>query len=402
MNTFLYSWGSNGECQLGLGGESNIVEDPSQAIGYPRRLHQRITSLQAGANHTLIRSEHGTVFAAGDNTDRQLGYRPGRTHTTVEDRLPYFHRRYRNIDFVAATATSTAYIVNPGNKHNRTRQAMIITEGTGKFGELCRGKEETTAHMDAAYTDTIWDSEQFDVTTVANYLPGKVEDFAAGLHHYVAVMRNGDVYGWGKSQNGQLGEMLDQSTRKDTKSYNYPTKLDVPFRAVRAVCGKDFTYVIGDPKEGVHIVFAKETSKVRKDMPLQGHVKDWKDIGATWQDLFVLDKQGAILSWGPARNWQSVPDNLPPIKKMAVGSAHVLALTRDGRLLAWGWATHGNCGPTRNMNKAGFISNTWHDFQLQGAVVDIGAGFATSFALIEEDRDVADEVGEVEESTDTS
>jgi protein ATS1 len=133
MDVKIYALGSNGNGQLGIGTEADKVPKPSLVKGYPTATESSV-SIRCGQNHTLIRSEYGTIYAAGLNTDRQLGYRPALngigTLPSVfpPDKLLSFDKRYEDIDFVAATATTTAYIVNPGNDHNPTGQAMIITE----------------------------------------------------------------------------------------------------------------------------------------------------------------------------------------------------------------------------------------------------------------------------------
>ena len=66
---------------------------------------------------------------------------------------------------------------------------------------------------------------------------------------------------------------------------------------------------------------------------------------------------------------------------MAVGSEHALALTKDGRVLAWGWGEHGNCG--LGTDEDGDVKHGWNEISItesdKSSVVGLGAGCATSW-----------------------
>lgn len=69
-------------------------------------------------------------------------------------------------------------------------------------------------------------------------------------------------------------------------------------------------------------------------------------------------------------------------EQIAVGSEHTLALTSPGRVLAWGWGEHGNCGPRVDEN--GNVSGEGRDIipsliDASTPIVGIAAGCATSF-----------------------
>src|SRR5207253_1495399 len=123
-----------------------------------------------------------------------------------------------------------------------------------------------------------------------------------------------------------------------------PRKItDVTFQAVRAVCGRNFTYVVGAPGSGMHMMLTNSNQhQIMSSMP--SLCPDWQDIGATWGAVFILQKDGSLTAWGQQNRWALVPHGLPDLAQIAIGTDHVLALTTNGHLLSWGWMKHGNCG----------------------------------------------------------
>ena len=98
---------------------------------------------------------------------------------------------------------------------------------------------------------------------------------------------------------------------------------------------------------------------------------------------------GTILSWGSNNfgeagvgsqlNYLTQPQqisNLPPVQALAAGSNYVLALTRDGRVFAWGGNAYGQLGLSDN-------DNHFQPAEVTGLsnVTGIAAGFYVSMAL---------------------
>jgi protein ATS1 len=353
MTRRLYVFGSNGEGQLGIPAADivntpTIVSDPPPLEGFPK--------FCGGDNHTLVLTSEGEVFGVGDNRKAQLVPGPG-----MVSRFDTFTKIGGGFRFAAATCESSAFIIG----HDTLEQSMVHTRGTGQWGEL--GFDNGNTDQAAA------DAEQPPILIA---LPGKVVDFAAGVWHYVAVLEDGSVYGWGKARLGQLGENLSGKV-------TMPTRITgLSFKPTKVVCGKDFTYLVGDPLTGEHTILGKDKFNVISDMPKE--VNGYKDIGATWHAIFVLFEDGKLIAWGRNTMWELVPSGLPPIDIIAVGSEHVLAVTKGGKLISWGWAKHGNCGDLLDMQEKvenDMVSGFWNDVVVPGKVEAIGAGFCTSFIV---------------------
>jgi protein ATS1 len=354
MLRHLCVFGSNGEGQLGIPA-AEIVDTPTLVPNDDLPL-LRLRSITGGDNHTLVTTDEGTVYGVGDNRKAQLV--PDSEQTAHVDA---FTKLNSGVAFVAATCESSAYIT-----FESSIQTKVHIQGSGQWGELGHGDDATNL------TD-------LDGNPPSPFIliPGTVVDFAAGVWHYVAVSEDGSVYGWGKARLGQLGEKLSGKV-------STPTKIEgINFKATRVICGKDFTYLVGDPSTGEHIVLGKDKFNIVSAMPQD--IKGWKDIGATWHAIFVLFDDGKLIAWGRSAMWELIPPGLPLIDKIAVGSEHVLAITREGKLISWGWGKHGNCGNLTALGekvKNDMVSGFWNEIELPGEVDFIGAGFCTSFAVI--------------------
>ncbi|KAF1836925.1 RCC1/BLIP-II [Decorospora gaudefroyi] len=348
----LYVFGSNGEGQLGIPA-AEIVNTPTHVVspaprdpsGYTLPL-DALEAIRAGDNHTLILTKGGVCYGAGNNHKKQLDPQ------TYASRLDRFKLVVGGVTFAAATCESSAFVFPKENG----QQSWVKALGSGQWGEA-------GSAIDTPFT---------------NPLPGVVVDFAAGVWHYVAIMLDGSVYGWGKARLGQLGDKLSLSGK-----ITLPTKIeDIPFRPKKVVCGKDFTYLVGDPSTGEHIVLGKDKWNIISDMP--DHVKGWKDMGATWHGIFILFHDGTLVAWGKENMWQLIPPHLPLIEKIAVGSDHILAVTKQRKLISWGWGKHGNCGDLSNIEhemRNDMVSGFWNEIGIPGEIEFIGAGFCTSFVV---------------------
>jgi protein ATS1 len=205
------------------------------------------------------------------------------------------------------------------------------------------------------------------------------------MAHTVVVLSNGDAYGWGDGRKGQLGE--------PAAIVWSPRKIEgIAFAVKKVACGREFTYLVGDPEGGHHIVLGLNKWNIKTSMPES--VGGWKDIGASWGSIYVLYGNGHLLSWGRNDHGQLAPADLPELQNIAIGSEHALGLTLDGKLVAWGWGEHGNCGP--ELDDDGDVKGRWNEIPLHGAgtlssASGIGAGCASSWVFVDDITKAADE-----------
>lgn len=357
----VYAIGSNGSGQLGIGHKED-VSVPKPVI-FDIHSPTSITQFQAGGNHSLILSE-GTLYSSGDVASGARGI----THPSASENahfLPVYMASQDNanakpiIAFCAATWESSVFVQND----TEGKGSQVYSFGIGNRGELGQGE----LLFRTAKPQRIKDFPP----------PGlEVIDLSASVSHTVAVLNNGQVYGWGNGRKGQLGV-------PEGIVYT-PRKLEgLDFEVVKAVCGREFTYLVGDPKVGRHAVLGSDKWTVKSSAP--SAIPGWKEIGAAWGSILVLLQDGKIISWGRNDHGQLAPPPLPLISQIAVGSEHALALTTAGDVLAWGWGEHGNCGPgTENGDVKGkwnVIASSKH-LPAENSIYKISAGCATSWIFV--------------------
>ncbi|KAI8666522.1 hypothetical protein NCS57_00877300 [Fusarium keratoplasticum] len=356
----VFALGSNGSGQLGIGHKED-VSVPKQVLFHPEPPASPITKVAAGGNHTLLLSKSGELYWSGDSTPGACGL------TSVPD-VPVFQQiRLSNeggpqvgeIDLIAATWEASIIVAKDSDGKN----TKVFTFGAGMKGEL--GLGELIVRTPSA-------------TQIKEFPPSGTEvvDLAACMGHVVVVLSNGDAYGWGngrKAQAGSPGQVL-----------HAPRKIeDVGFKVARAVCGREFTCLFGEPQSGNIKVLGSDKWGIQSNAPQS--CPEWKDVGASWGNIYVLTKDGSLQSWGRDDHGQLPPPNLPELSKVAIGSEHVVALSTKGDVLSWGWGEHGNCGPQVEDND---VKGRWNviassKFIPSGSKIGaVGAGCATSWVFI--------------------
>ena len=335
----LYALGSNGAGQLGIGHLGDVAA-PTPHL-QPSKLNNKTSPsrIVAGGNHTLIRYSSGHISITGRT------FSPERT---LESSI--LHN-----DAKLCSATWDTSIIS-------TKDEMVLACGKGDRGELGLGPD---VH------------EIEDLSPVKGLPTGKstglsIVDLASGVYHTVIVLSNGEVWGWGNGRKGQLGEPsgIIWEPRK---------VIGLDFEVKRAVCGREFTYLVGDPSEGRHALLGPDKWNIKSTAP--SCVPGWKTIGASWGSIHILFVSGDLVSWGRNDHGQLAPAGSPRIREIAIGSEHAVALTTDGEAISWGWGEHGNCGI--EVDGDGDVKHRYNTLSLpsseNSSIVGVGAGCATSW-----------------------
>lgn len=364
----VYALGSNGSGQLGIGHDQD-VSIPRQVIFSPAGSEPTspIVQVAAGGNHTLLLTQEGQLLCAGDSSTGACGPAIStgeqQQHVAHPVSLPTAAVDQKTpVPVRLIAATWEASVIVQADEHGKNR--IVSAFGVGIKGELGQG--------------------QFIVRTPAasrikDFPPEEAEivDLAACMGHVVAVLSNGEVYGWGNGRKGQLGTAVDGVADE-------PRRVEgVGFKVSRAVCGREFTCLLGAPESGELLVLGADKAGVRSAAPASA--LGWKDIGASWGGVYVLKQDGSLVSWGKDDHGQLAPPRLPKLSQISIGSEHAVVLTEDGDVLSWGWGEHGNCGPKTENND---VKGRWNTIASKkyipsgSEVVGVGAGCATSWISI--------------------
>lgn len=361
--------GSNSSGQLGLS-HLNDVSHPTPV----HLLHQSFEddypiSIVAGGNHTLILYKSGAIFAAGSNAYCCCGFRADVERSETFERVIFDDGKGTLIDrfkFVAATWEASFFV---------TRDDVLYVAGRGMKGELGLGE---------GLSETV-----IAPKAMARFSPEgtSIEKIASCMGHVVVLLSSGELWGWGTSRKGQLGPSLEAAAvvPEPVRMRDY-SNLEV----MDVACGRDFTVLGAKVNHGLEIVLAGKSKWLSDWKP--GVLSDTStSLTACWSSVYLLTSESKVLGFGRGDRGQLPPADLPPLAQVASGSEHCLGLTRDGRVLAWGWGEHGNCG--LEVNEHGITTDSFSrmvlDLEPGWSVSMVGAGCATSFIVIRKPPDLA-------------
>ncbi|CAF9919081.1 MAG: hypothetical protein HETSPECPRED_003940 [Heterodermia speciosa] len=365
MLMMLFAFGSNGKGQLGIGNTKD--QDTPQRCIFQFGNDESpgaLIKICSGGNHTLALFDSGRLFSAGSNDVGQAG--PKTVLLNQSDPVDqsinftevFLEAKLQKIKTCSATWEASTVV---------TEDDEIYTFGNGPNGELGTGEDNSLQPQ-----------------KLIGFPPrnSSIVDIASSVRHVIVVLSDGQVYGWGNGRKGQLGQSKQGIIRT-------PQLIEgLGFHAKQATCGREFSYIVGDPSSPDHKYLGTDKWNLQSGIPPKASSPSLcrKSLGSSWCGISILDTSGEILSWGRNDHGQTAPKNLPNIMHVAVGSEHTLALTESGQVLAWGWGEHGNCGPVlhQNDNLGKSWHESWNEIPLQPMSRDekvqgIGAGCATSF-----------------------
>ncbi|SPQ22585.1 44071e88-e164-448e-9f3c-0546426d4262 [Thermothielavioides terrestris] len=296
----LQALGSNGSGQLGLGHQDDV--STPQPVTLPSSLTTagiKPTQIAAGGNHTLLLLSSGTLLSAGDTASGACGrlLPPSSSPTTVspsfhpvdlpsplfltdgdgggggDTKITHIAATWEASVLVVTTTTSSTTGSNTSSTTSNTtttsinpptKTSKVYTFGTGSKGEL--GLGPGTPHTSTP-------------TAIPNFPPAgtHVVDLAACMGHAVAVLSNGEAWGWGSGRKGQLGTLPAPAGATGGVVWA-PRRIEgVGFAVARAVCGREFTCLFGGRETGEMVVLGSDKWGVRTRAPAAGVLAGWRE-----------------------------------------------------------------------------------------------------------------------------
>ncbi|XP_057419618.1 ultraviolet-B receptor UVR8 isoform X2 [Lotus japonicus] len=204
------------------------------------------------------------------------------------------------------------------------------------------------------------DQAQVEATAVSP--PRRVLLISAGASHSVALLSGNAVCSWGRGEDGQLGH-------GDTDDRLLPTLLSAldAQQVVSVACGADHTIAYSDSRLEVYSWgwgdFGRLGHGNSSDLFIPQPIRALqgiriKQIACGDSHCLAVTMEGEVQSWGRNQNGQLglgtaddslVPQKIQtfqgvPIKMVAAGAEHSVAITENGELYGWGWGRYGNLG----------------------------------------------------------
>ncbi|KIW32898.1 uncharacterized protein PV07_04411 [Cladophialophora immunda] len=403
----VYAFGSNGSGQLGIG-HAEDVSQPERCLFHTRTRARSdvsnggrnpdsssrsarqstpgqgcdVKKIVAGGNHTLLLTTDGRLFVAGktgmayDDLAGEIESKSSVVFEEITHRVSTVAISERNIgvdrvvtDIAASWEASFAVVDSK----------IIVGWGIGIKGELGLGPNITSTGGQV--------KKIFEVDSASS--SGEIVeivDIVGSMAHVVVFLSDGRVYGWGTCRKGQLGEQL-----KTEKILWCPRNIGsgvdgeelLPWVPERAVLGREYTVFV---KTGWKPAIWGDARFFDKN-DFQLIVEEDDVVASGWSSIHILSRTRSEQSLqGAGRNdhGQLPPASLPPVRTVAAGSEHCVALTRDNQVIAWGWGEHGNCGET--LDQRGNVVDRYNLISLptlgqEIVTKNVAAGCATSFVV---------------------
>ena len=318
-NATAYTWGYNGQGQLGNASYSNS-SIPMALTGLAP-----LVGISAGANHTLAVDATGKVQAWGYNSNGQLG-----NATLVTNPSPVA---------VAVNSTTPPTLltnitsVAGGGLHSLALDAGggVWAWGSNAYMQLGQGNNSI---IDSTYAVKVPDQ------TTGSQLTGVIA-VAAGGGHSLALKNDGTVWAWGNNAYGQLGNNFGNISSKLNSS--------IPVRVVIDTANTPLTNVIAIAAGGGFSVAVKADGTVWT----WGN-NDFSQLG----DRILTGLTGSPNSYAVKIAGFDVvgnPSGLPQAVAVAGSVSHVLVLDSTGTVYAWGLNANGQLGNGTLTNTAAAV-----------------------------------------------
>uniref|UniRef100_UPI00398F680E X-linked retinitis pigmentosa GTPase regulator-like isoform X2 n=1 Tax=Pristiophorus japonicus TaxID=55135 RepID=UPI00398F680E len=187
------------------------AEPEAEGHDVPALKSEKVKFAACGRNHTLVCTEQGNVYAAGDNSEGQLGLGDNEERTIFQ-RIEFFTDKQK-IKHLAAGSNISAALTEDGN---------LFMWGDNSEGQIGLDTESNVSLP-----------HQVDVGKPICWV-------SCGYYHSAFVTDDGQLYTFGESDNGKLGLPCDQPV-----NYRIPQPVPgISGKVTRVSCGGGHTVVL--------------------------------------------------------------------------------------------------------------------------------------------------------------
>lgn len=193
--------------------------------------------MSCGTQHTVALMMDGKVYSWGLGEGGLLGL--GGTETQLSPKL-ISSLNNLNITYVACGGLHTLAI---------NKQGHVYSWGRGEGGQLGIPSDQYDSKTQEPFSST--------PKRVRGAIDGRIiVKVAAGEAHSLALTQNGEVYGWGYTNSGQLGlgytsDSYEVNAPKQPSRISEPVLIDrlKPLKIIDIFAGATFSFFMTDKKE---------------------------------------------------------------------------------------------------------------------------------------------------------
>ncbi|XP_077673293.1 X-linked retinitis pigmentosa GTPase regulator-like isoform X1 [Eretmochelys imbricata] len=272
-NGKLYMFGSNNWGQLGLGTKNTINKPTCIKALKP----EKVKLAACGRNHTLVYTERGHVYAAGGNSEGQLGLGDTEERNTFH-LISFFTNQYKIKQLAAGSYTSAAL----------TEDGQLFVWGDNSEGQIGLAGEASVCVPC-----------QVDVGKPVSWV-------SCGYYHSALVTRDGELYTFGEPENGKLG-LSPEQLKNNRVPQLVPGILE---RVNKVACGGGhtvaltetdvYTFGLGQYGQLGHGTFIFETSAPKAVEHLKRH--KICNIACGENHTAVIADNGLMFTFGDGRH----------------------------------------------------------------------------------------------------
>lgn len=345
----IFTWGYNRTHQLG-------IPDQKEEMSVPRKLRffqsRNVATIAAGRNHAIAVLRTGEVYSWGSGVYGVLGH--GSEDSSFEpQQIKFFQRSsldlnssQKNIDTILVQLRSEDEEKNKTEKETQIRvisvacgashnlalddHGRVYSWGLGLLGRLGHGNQET----------------QLEPRLIRTFAEQKIKIkiISCGWDHSAVISkRNGHVYTWGCGRSFQLGGVGLRSNGNNCAARSLFRKSDV-----------DDAIFMERPVKVIQWQFRNQKSKIVQNCSSLPVIAD---LSCGGKHTIALTENGEVFTWGRGefgrlghrdqehRVFPLMVTGFPdPIRAIAGGGYHSMAVTERGELYAWGHNEHGRLG----------------------------------------------------------
>lgn len=296
----LFAWGCDSidenDGQLGLGSRTEV------SIPTPVALAGHVVHAAAGAHHSLVLTEEGTVLTAGAGLLGQLG----RRHDFSTDAVPsspdppkrlHAHDMFMPIELSLAPGESVVQ-VGCGYYHSLcvTSSGRLLAFGSNSHGQCGVG------HNGGVMADG---DQILPMPQCLHELAGqKIVQAVGGYSHTIALTADGRVWTCGGNSHGQRGLPMCEDE-------DLPACSEVDVGGPAAVVAAGYSHSVVLRRDGQVVTFGENDSGqlgIDGDDSAEPRVVPISEkcvgVAAGNSHTVALRCDGAVLSWGSGRNGQ--------------------------------------------------------------------------------------------------
>ncbi|NXK36663.1 RPGR regulator, partial [Piprites chloris] len=269
----LYMFGSNDWGQLGLGSKNTVSKPTCVKALKPEKPKLAV----CGRNHTLVYTEKGNVYAAGGNSEGQLGLGDTEERTTFH-LVSFFTTQHKIKQLAAGSYTSAAV----------TEDGQLFVWGDNSEGQIGLANESC-------------------VSVPCRVDVGKpVSSVSCGYYHSALITGDGELYTFGEPANGKLGLLPEQ-----LKNNRVPQPvLGIMEKVNKVACGGEhtvvltetdvYTFGLGQYGQLGHGTFVFESSVPKSVKHLKKH--KIRNVACGENHTAVIAENGLMFTFGDGRH----------------------------------------------------------------------------------------------------